>query len=669
MAAATLFDFDGAFVQGMNSSMEPGQLPIGYYWDSINMVNVGGVLSCRPGHRCLVTFPMGNLQGATIFNPRVGLSQFIVVVDGIVYVAPYPFLQFAQLPNVQMLPWAKQVFFVNAVQSAKRTTTDFSSPITVINPRNVLLIQDGGNTAPAFFDGSTSGHIRDNLFETPAGGPMVWVGDRLWVAVDDTVYASDISNPFSFREQIYLGNVQGFHFTGTVTAMAKTPSLEAPQLAVFTETNASILQANIRDRSLWPTTDNFQIEVLQTGCVGARAVVNHFGQLAWFSPQGLVVFDFATAGKLSTRLPLRDNEMMRSKGRVSDNLDCIALGSFGQYALVSVPSGDYYNKHTWCLNDVSVESLTNSSGPSWSSVWLGTRPVQWVTGVVSGIDRIYHVSVDESDGQNRLWESFTPDRLDNGCPITWAVQTRGYFGATSQSGKIPGSDCRFQWSDVALCGVAEDLNLGVFFAGGMRGEYKPILAKKISVARGSLRDDVPIVATSRLFEFKPQQRIVRTQDANQTPLNTETGSCPTESNKLEGVDESFQVLVVGQGPATVRWIRSFAKSTPEDMSGSAEACIDEVPYNTVRFDGPGVADPNIVVATEELAVKDLQHFTATKTVTVTDQGVSAMGIGSAESIISQAAADRVATIIATKMASVEISGSLPPVISLGEGFE
>jgi aspartate-semialdehyde dehydrogenase len=105
------------------------------------------------------------------------------------------------------------------------------------------------------------------------------------------------------------------------------------------------------------------------------------------------------------------------------------------------------------------------------------------------------------------------------------------------------------------------------------------------------------------------------------------------------------------------------------MSGSAEACIDEVPYNTVRYDGPGVADPNIVVATEELAVKDLQHFTATKTVTVTDQGVSAIGIGSAESIISQSAADRVATIIATKMASVEISGSLPPVISLGEGFE
>lgn len=667
MSAATLFDFDAGFVAGQNSSMEPGQIAIGGYWNALNMVNVGGVLSCRPGYRCLVTFPQGNLQGATIFRPRVGLEQFVVVVDGIVYVAPYPFLEFTQLPNVLMLPWAKQVFFAQAVQSASRNTADFSSAITLIDPRNVLFIQDGGNTAPAFFDGSSSGHIRDNLFETPAGGPMVWVGDRLWVAVGNIVYASDISNPFSFREQIYLGSVQGFQFSDDVTAMATTPALEAPQLAVFTAHDASIIQANIRDRTLWPTTDQFQVQILSTGCVGSRAIVNHFGQLAWFSFQGLVIFDFATAGKLSTRLPLRDNEMALSKSRVSDNLDCVALGTFGQWALVSVPSGDYFNKDTWCLNDVSVESLTNSSGPSWASVWRGTRPVQWVSGVVAGISRIYHVSVDE-DGNNRLWEAFIPDRLDNGCPITWAVETRGYFGTTSQSGKIPGSDCRFQWADIALNGIAEDLNLGVFFAGGTRGAYRSILAKKISVARGSMRDDIPIIATTLNYEFKPQQRIARTQDANQTADTDETGSCPVESKLNEGIDESFQLLVVGQGPATIRWMRSFATSTPEDMHGAPDSCIDEVPYNTVRFDGAGQFDPNIVVASEELAVRDISFFTSVQTATVTDQGVSAIGIGSSESIISQAAADRVAKIIATRMAEVEVSAALPPTLSLGEGF-
>src|SRR6185436_7846117 len=529
MSEETLFDYDGTFYQGQNSSMDPGQLPQGQYWNGINVINLGGVVSCRPGYRCLVTFPQGNLQGLALFRPQVGLEELVVVVDGVVYVAPYPFLDFRRLSNVLMQPYAKQVFFVQAVQSAHRLSNDFSAAIAVNNPRNVLFIQDGGHTAPAWYDGSDSGHIRDNLFETPAGGPMIWVGDRLWVSVANEVFASDISNPFSFREQIYLGSVQGFQFSGDVTAMAKTPSLEAPQLIVFTAQNASILQANIRDRTLWPTTDQFQIEVLQTGCVGARAVVNHFGQLAWFSPQGVVVFDFATAGKLSTRLPIRDNEMLVSKTHISDNLDTIAMASFGQFALVSVPSGDYYNKHTWCLNNVSYETLTNSSDPSWCSVWLGTRPVQWVSGVISGVDRIYHVSVDE-DGNNRLWEAFIPDRLDNGCPITWAMESRGHFGPTSHASKIPGTNCRYQYSDVAISGISQDLNLGVFFAGGLRGEYKPILAKKISVAGGSLAFDRTILATTNIFAFKPQDRLNRTQDANQMSPDNQIGSCPVESS-------------------------------------------------------------------------------------------------------------------------------------------
>jgi hypothetical protein len=208
----------------------------------------------------------------------------------------------------------------------------------------------------------------------------------------------------------------------------------------------------------------------------------------------------------------------------------------------------------------------------------------------------------------------------------------------------------------------------VFFAGSLRGEYKPILAKKIAVSKGSLGFDRPLIATSNIFEFKPEERLQRTQDANQVPTDNETGSCPVESPNLEGIDNSFQVLVVGQGPATVRWMRSFALSVPEPMTGEPNACVDEIPFNTVRFDGAGVNDPSLIVATEELAVRNIQHFTSVKTVTVTDQGISAIGIGTAESIISQAAADRVANIIATKQAEVEIGFVLPHILSLGEGF-
>jgi hypothetical protein len=666
--AERLIDYDGTFFRGMASNGDPSQLPLGYYWNGMNIINTGGVISCRPGYRCLVKFPKGNLQGCAIFRPKVGLEQMVIVIDGVVYVAPYPFLEFNILPNVQMLPYAKQVYFMQAVQSAQRINNDFSSPIEVIDPRNVLFMQDGGNTAPAWYDGSNSGHIRDHEFETPSGGPMMWVGDRLWVAAGNRVFASDISNPFSFREQVYLGAVQGFEFSGDVTAMAKTPSLEAPQLIVFTEANGTLLQANIRDRSLWPATDNFQVEILQTGCVSSRSLVNHFGKLAWYSPSGVVLFDFATAGKIAMRLPLRDNEMSFSKARLSDNLDMIAGASFGQYLLMSVPADDYYNKDTWCLNDCSFETLSDESGPSWNSYWRGTRPVQWVYGVISGVERIYHVSADE-DGDNRLWEAFIPDRLDNGCPITWYAETRGYFGATSGVKKIPGSDCRFQWADVALSGIEEDLNLGVFYSGSLRGAYKAILAKKISVEKGSLASNRDITATTNLFAFKPEERVVRTQDANQQTTEIETGTCPVESDTLEGIDTSFQLLIIGQGPATLRWIRSWALSTPDKLSGDPEACEDEVPYNTVRFDGAGQHGTDIGLVVDELAARDLAYFTAVKTELVAQGGFAAVGVGSSQSIISQAAADRVARIVAIKQAESELRSVLPPTLSVGEGFD
>ena len=169
--------------------------------------------------------------------------------------------------------------------------------------------------------------------------------------------------------------------------------------------------------------------------------------------------------------------------------------------------------------------------------------------------------------------------------------------------------------------------------------------------------------------LSPKERIERTQDANQVSTDNETGSCPTESDDLEGIDISFQLLVVGHGPATIRWMRSFALSTPENLSGDPNACIDEIPFNTVRFDGAGAKNSDVLVATEELAVKDLQYFTAVKTEIVTYQNVSAVGIGTAQSIISQAAADRVARIVATKQAEKEIELTLPPIISLGEGFD
>lgn len=664
--AERLIDYDGTFFRGMKSDSDPGQLPIGYYWAGVNTLNLGGTISCRPGYRCLITFPAGNLQGSAIFRPQIGLEQMMVAIDGVIYVAEWPFLEFRILPNVQFSPFAKQIFWQLTTQTARRLSTEFASAIEVIPPRVVMFMQDGGTTAPAWYDGSQSGHIRDREFETPAGGPMMWVGDRLWVGKNNQVFASDIGNPFSFREQVYLGSNTSFYFVGDVTAMVKTPSIESPQLMVFTDNNGSILQANIRNRDLWPQTDNFQMEVIQIGCPSQRGVLSHYGRVVWMANQGMIFFDPATSGKITSRLPVRDNEMLVSKIRLNEDLSGVAIGAFGQYLCVSVPAESLFNKHTWVLNHASLATLDDDSGPSWAGYWLGTRPVSWMFGDIVGTERIFHVSTDE-DGQNRLWEAFIPDRLDNGCPITWAVETRGYFGQTTQARKVPGSRCRMAWADVALVGIEEDLDLGIFYAPGVRGAYIPILAKRIDVEKGSISWNVPITMTTELFAFKPQARLPRTQDANQMSMTVETGSCGIESKDNENIDESFQLLIVGHGPATIRYIRPVSFTVPEDISGDPDACINDTPFNTVRFDGTGVKSADLAIATLELALKSLAYYTANKTTVVEQLGMSAIGVGFAESIVSQEAADRVAEIIAVKQAEMELKRDLPPTLSVGEG--
>lgn len=661
-----IIDYDGDFRNGVKSDSDPSQIPQGYFWMGMNVINLGGVISCRPGHRCVRTLPDGNLQGGFIFLPLVGLAQCITVIDGFVYVADWPFTSFRRLPGVSLLPSARLVYWAQTTQSAERLGTGVAPAIRAINPRTVLMIQDGGFSAPVWWDGADFGQVSGDQYETPTGGPMAWVGDRLWVGRGRQLFASDISNPFSFREQVYLGGQSSFFFRSEVTAMCVTPSTESPQLMVFTDVSGSIVQANIRDRTLWTSTLNFQEEVVGTGTTSPRSVLSHYGHLVWYSTDGVAIYDPALSGKITTRLPIRDNELLYSKTQMSEDLTGVAAGSFGQWLAMSVPAEDTYNKHTWVLNHASIETLNDDSGPSWSGYWTGTRPVEWMYGNIMGAKRIFHISVD-ADGKNRLWESFTTDRLDNGCPITWAIWTRGYFGASSvdTSQKAPGTRCRLAWTDLGFAGIAEDLNVGVFYAGGTRGHFRQVMSKLVKVEKGSLAFDQPLTSTSTVLTFKPQSRTLRTEDANQQVSNDVDGSCGVESSDEDNIDRAFQLLVVGHGPATLRWVRPFAFLVPEDLSGDAAACDDEAGVNAVSADGAGIETDNYADAVASLAIAALNYYTSNRTVVVDQDGFRAVGVGAAESIVSQEAADRVADIIATKQAENELTQTLPPILSTG----
>jgi hypothetical protein len=658
-------DYDGTFFSGVKSDTDPAQIPLGYYWMGINTLNVGGSISCRPGYRCVATLPDGNLQAGFCFRPIEGLEQLLAVVDGKVYVADWPFSVFRQVPGLQFSPYAKQIYWVQATQSAERLGTGPAPAIEVIPPRAVIILQDGGFSAPGWYDGSSAGHLAGDEYGIPAGSSMEWVGDRLWVARDHQLFASDISNPFSFREAGYLGGQVSFFFRSDITAMVVTPSTEAPQLMVFTDANGSLIQANIRERDEWLTTPNFQEEVIGVGTASERSVVSHYGRIVWFSPAGVAFYDPAMSGKLTTRLPVRDNEMMFSKSVLSEDTSTVAVGAYGQFLMVSVPAEDSFNRHTWVLNHASLATLSDDSGPSWAGYWTGTRPVEWIYGQIVNAERIYYVSVDY-DGKNRVWEAFIPDRLDNQCPITWGVLTRGYFGATaSVHAKPPGTRCRLAWVEMGFAGIEEDFNIGVFYAGSTRGAFRQIMNKLVRVDKGSISHDEPLDANTTVYAFKPQSRMLSTEDANQQAANDALGACGVEQEDLDNIDRSFQLLIVGHGPATLKWVNPIAFLVPEDLSGEATACEDETPHNAVRFDGVGTKQPTYADAVAELTAHQMAEYTAAKTNSLTQDGYFAVGVGFAESIVSQAAADRVADIIANKSADNELNYMLPVITSMG----
>jgi len=242
------------------------------------------------------------------------------------------------------------------------------------------------------------------------------------------------------------------------------------------------------------------------------------------------------------------------------------------------------------------------------------------------------------------------------------------FGLSSKT-KERGNECRFAFSDIAFTAAEEDVDVGVFVAPGVRGAFKHIMTRRISIEKGSLSFDREITMETEIFAFKPQSRIIRTEDLSEQEPSQPSGSCPVESNKNDDNEESFQMLIVGHGPATLRWIRSFAILAPEeDYAGSQEACQNEDEFNTTRFDGESVFNPDLNEAAAELAAKPIPVYYSTKTASVSQNGISAVGVGSAESIVDQDAADRVAERIAIRMAEVEIAAVSPKFLSLGEGF-
>ncbi len=550
------------FSDGMQSSTDPLFISDRAFRSAMNVDIRGGAPKSRPGYRCLLTLPAGKLQGLTAFTPTGSAPHLVAAVAGKIYVSSYPFTAYRQLPGIQFWEGSDRVFWASGLKSARRNS---DGTLSVIPTRNVLVLQDG-RTRAAFWDGAESRHLDPLALETPVGDVMFFTGDRLWVHRDGKVYAGDISDPLSFSETTYLAEGLPFSLPADATAMAETPSVDAPQLIVFTNDTATLFQSNIRSRDTWKDTPNFQRTLYRDiGCVGPRAVTQQYGLLWWFSNRGLVSLNATEASRVSSELPYRDLDMAVSKAFMSPNLATVALGAFDNFLLCSVPSGSLQNRHTWVLDQGPQTRLSDKVAAAWSGVWTGTQPVQWVSTNVVGVDRIFQASVDR-DGGNRVWEAFTADRLDNGNPITSYVETKAHFQFSNDAGGLDYKEFRF--AELNFSDILGDLDVAVYWA-GTRGQYKRIATYRFVATEGSIRYDQVINLSTELLGYSGQSRRVRTPMLS--PESLPGSSCGVESAEVDAVDTAFSLLVVWSGRATLRSYRIFADPVEESATGE---CID-----------------------------------------------------------------------------------------------
>lgn len=652
------------FTDGMAAAADPMFLSDRAYRLAFNLVNRGGIVRTRPGYRSVFELTSGKLQGLAYFRPIAAEAYLVFAVAGKVYASRYPFSSYDELPNIQFNPYAKQVYFESAIKSAQLNA---DGTISTIEPKRVLMMQDGAYTRPAYWDGASSGHLdpsqaaeaeatiedvtvgdvtttgvvtratvtfqgdeydaaprvvfsapsdvtgrratgtailldrkliaiqvtdggagyltaptivfadpsvdssdpaygMSDKYQTPLGGPMIWSGDRLWVARGNKLFASDINDPLSFTESIYFAEGGFFQFNENIVGLAEIPSLSSPSIAIFTGTTTSAIQSGIRDRSTWKQTPNFQQPIFPgVGCVSPRSIVKPYGELWWMTPAGFVSFNSAAQAASSSKLSIQDTAMLVSKANLSPDLSGTAAGTYENFIVLSVPYADKLNQHTWVLDQAVLSEVGSSSSTSWAGIWTGTRPVEWASGIFNNSPRSFFISVDY-DGTNRLWEAFSSERTDNGNPISWAFETKSHndFGAQATGLDLK----RFVFGEVTLTDVVGETDLSVYWA-GTRGKYKKIADWHLVSTKGSLEADTAFTSVASNL---PQTRVLRTPEIK-TDANATCSSLGVESKRGDWMDTAFSLLIEGSGQAAIRSYRIFVD--PEQEMGTGEAALTE----------------------------------------------------------------------------------------------
>lgn len=648
MPGPVIQDGDTRFAKGMDSVSDPFTLGPESYIYGLNMVNRGGAMQTRPGYRVVFTLPEGIPQGLKVFIPRKGDPTMLGIVSGKVYVSKNPFKEYNQVAGAELYSQSTQVWDAMTTQSVERNA---DGSLRLISPRKLLFLQDGVSS-PVYYDGHVLTYVR-GAGKTPQGTAMAWAGSRLWVANGERLFAGDIGDPTSNLEQTtnQLGGISYYILPGSCTALAPLPgagsSVVKSPLVAFTASSTTLFRSNILNRSLWPTTEDFQTDLFPNiGCVAPRSVVNHSGMLWWFSEFGTMRLDSAQNSYISGQMDFVDREMTRSSRNLNSDLSGVCSAHYENFLLTSVPHASTKNQHTW-VYDANTNNRLNEEFPSaWAGIWTGLNPVEYVSIRINGRNRIFCLSAD-NDGQNRVYELFVEERRDNGCDFPWAMESRLYTGGNA-------SRKHLRFLEYALSELAGEVHLKFSWA-GTRGRWKSFGKPVFHAVEGNVVADRVYEYTDTLYALKKQARTARTEDVRDIQEDTLTSS-GVEGNvfkieaEKETIDTAFQFRIDGSGPCAIRMLRVFMDQESDPETGMQDN--PEEADHFVRFDGAASKEESDLDEAPET-------FTSTKTARARIGNYAAEASAVIVSGISQADADKRAECVARARAEAQVARLVP----------
>ena len=656
---------------GLDSYSHPMMLkPTQYRW-GVNCVNKGSIVQCRPGYDQRLAFDITidpfkswwNSVGNPPLHPQMfhyfessyGVPQFVFAIPGSIWTTNINIDGSLQTPVlVSSQPfnqYAQQLVGCACMQTGTVLNGVYSNNI---QPRNVLIIQDGVNR-PGIWDGSslyianptkawttiTSGVnsgstlFTDGFNETRIGMWMCWSGNRLWISNGPNVFGSDLGDPTHFTEEVILNSGGAWTFPCNVTGLFDRglSGTTNSELFVFTNSSTWTLASGVQQRfpnsstgaGGWIQTPNFQSKIFSgVGCVAGKSIIVHRGLIYWMSEDGLVVFDSYGTLFSTQNLPPIDQEMAYSKRLVQQDASMACAGYMDSYVFWSVPVGQStngrpYNGHTQVLDrQTTIVRAIGLNGPyaygtiGWQGVWTGIRPVEWALSFAYRQQSPYALSMD-LDGVPRIWEAFKGNRCDNGQVIPWTVETRQHVLAESLFETVI-----FRTARVALDEILGNLGMTILWR-GTRGAYKTMYQGSFTATPGSIMLQTPVGTLPsapgqpprQIPQFTPytndtaqqnntvQTRVVRTPDIRGVqPILINCSSAGVENAQEDQNDRAFSLVFQMTGRAAILTYRLQADQSINLSEGTGieddETGFKMVPENGCPLYIPGGEPPDYV---------------------------------------------------------------------------